>query len=469
MFRCVVLFAVACGACLAQVAREDLLREFVELLSIPNIASDKANIRRNAEAIQKMFGRRGVTTRLLEHPDAPPVVYGELAAPGAARTLVFYAHYDGQPVNAAEWRTGDPFKPVQVGDRLYGRSSSDDKAAIIAMAGALDKVGPAKLTSNIKFFFEGEEEAGSPHLAEILRRNAAALKADLWLICDGPVHQSGRNQVYFGARGVVGLEVTIYGAGRELHSGHYGGWAPNPALMLAHLLASMRDEDGRSKIAGLADDVTALTALERNAIAATPRVDGALKQELGLKRTENPGKRLEEIVNQPLLNIRGLRSADTGKGSRNVVPASATASVDIRLVKGLTPSQAVERVRQHIRKQGYFVVTTNEPDMATRLAHPKIALVSVKNGGYPAAKTAMELPLARAAVAAISKIRGPVVEAPTLGGSVPLYMLEQELNVSFVGVPIANYDNNQHAANENIRLQNLWDGIEVMAALMTMP
>jgi acetylornithine deacetylase/succinyl-diaminopimelate desuccinylase-like protein len=381
---------------------------------------------------------------------------------------MFYAHYDGQPVNPDEWRTGDPFKPVQEGDRLYGRSTSDDKAAIVAMAGALDALKGRQLSSNIKFFFEGEEEAGSPHLAEILRNHASLLKADLWFICDGPLHPSGRQLVYFGARGVTGIEITVYGATRELHSGHYGGWAPNPALMLSHLLASMRGEEGRNKIAGLSENAHQLTALEKKAVAKTPAVDDALRKELGLARTENAGQRLEEIINQPLLNIRGLRSADTGTHARNVVPASATASVDIRLVKGLIPGWAVERVKEHIRKQGYFV-TDRDPEMAARLAYPKIAKVTSKSGGYAAAKTPMDLPLARAAVEAIARVRGPVVEAPTLGGSVPLYMFEQELGVPFLGVPIANHDNNQHAANENIRLQNLWNGVDVMTALMTMP
>jgi acetylornithine deacetylase/succinyl-diaminopimelate desuccinylase-like protein len=466
MFRCAWLALVAGGFCFAQPDREALLREFVDLLSIPNIATDTPNIRRNAVAIQRMFEKRGVRTRLLEVPGAPPVVYGELPSPGATRTLVFYAHYDGQPVNPSEWRTGDPFKPVREGDRIYGRSTSDDKAAIVAMAAALDSLKGRKLNSNIKFFFEGEEERGSPYLAEILRKHAPLLNADLWFICDGPVHQSGRQQVFFGARGITRLEVTVYGATRELHSGHYGGWSPNPALMLSHLIASMRDEDGRNKIAGLADDVPPLSEVEKKAIAATPSVDDALREELGLARTENAGRRLEDIVNQPLLNIRGLRSADTGAASRNVVPASATASIDIRLVKGLSPAQAHQRAVEHIRKQGYFM-TTAPPDAAMRRAHPKIALV-VQEGGYAAAKTPMDLPIAREAVAAIAKVRGPVVEAPTLGGSVPLFMFEQELGVPFLGVPIANHDNNQHAANENIKLENLWNGIAVMTALLSM-
>jgi acetylornithine deacetylase/succinyl-diaminopimelate desuccinylase-like protein len=149
-----------------------------------------------------------------------------------------------------------------------------------------------------------------------------------------------------------------------------------------------------------------------------------------------------------------------------VVPASATASIDIRLVKGLSPAQAHQRAVEHIRKQGYFI-TTAPPDAAMRRAHPKIALV-VQEGGYAAAKTPMDLPIAREAVAAIAKVRGPVVEAPTLGGSVPLFMFEQELGVPFLGVPIANHDNNQHAANENIKLENLWNGIAVMTALLSM-
>ena len=448
--------------------QQPLLREFTELLAIPNIASDTPNIRKNAAAIQAMFEKRGVRTRLLEAPGSPPAVYGELATPGAARTVVFYAHYDGQPVNPSEWETGDPFKPVFKSDRLYGRSTSDDKAAIVAMAAALDalKASGRAPGVNLKFFFEGEEEAGSQHLQTIVRANAALLKADLWLICDGPVHQSGRQQVFFGVRGVTGMEITVYGANRELHSGHYGGWSPNPAVMLAHLVSSMRDENGRVLIQGFYNDAGTLNAAEKKAIAETPSVDASLTEQFGLKRRENSGRKIEEIVNEPTLNIRGLRSADTGKQSRNVVPASATASIDIRLVKGISPEQAQDRVIAHLKTQGYYV-TEEDPDKGVRLAYPKVAKVT-RSGGYAAAKTPMDQPIAQDVVKAIEAVTGPVVKAPTLGGSVPLYIFEQELRTPFVGVPIANHDNNQHAANENIRLANLWTGIEVMAALMTM-
>ncbi len=462
MLRKLVVFAFAC-ALEAQPWRDDLLAEFIEFLSIPNIASDASSIRRNAEALRAMMNRRGISTQLLEAAGAPPVVYGERRVPGATRTLMFYAHYDGQPVTLSEWENGDPFKPVLRGDRLYGRSTSDDKAAIIAMMGALDRLGRAP-TSNLKFFFEGEEEAGSLHLAEIVRKHKDLLKADVWLICDGPVHQSGKQQLYFGARGVTGLEITIYGALRELHSGHYGGWAPNPAVMLAHLIASMRDEDGRVLIAGFYDRAEPLNDDDKRAIASTPAVDAALRDQLGMGRVEGGGRRIEEIINEPTLNVRGLHSADVGTQARNVVPATASASIDIRLVKGISPALAEELVKEHIRKQGYFITET-EPDPAMRRNHPKIARMTSR-GGYAAARTPMSTPAAREIVSAF-EARGPVVLSPTLGGSVPLYIFEQELGAPFVGVPIANHDNNQHASNENIRLEMLWAGVETFRALMT--
>ncbi|MDQ3998316.1 MAG: M20/M25/M40 family metallo-hydrolase, partial [Gemmatimonadota bacterium] len=264
----------------------EIVRELAELLAIPNLASDTANIRANARHLVAMLERRGIRARLLESPGSPPVVYGELVAPGATRTVVFYAHYDGQPVTPEDWTT-PPWRPVlrdraladggreiplpttpgtvQGESRIYARSASDDKSPIVAMLRAIDALRAARvpLSVNLKFFLEGEEEAGSPHLRDMLTRHADLLRADVWLFGDGPVHQSGRQQVVFGVRGVVGAELTVYGPRRVLHSGHYGNWAPNPAAMLATLLASMRAPDGRITIAGFYDDVVPVTAADR--------------------------------------------------------------------------------------------------------------------------------------------------------------------------------------------------------------
>ena len=471
-----------------------ILKEYLALLSIPNVASDTPNIRKNAEFIVAMMRQRGLEPRLLEGPtpDTPPAVYAEWKVPNARRTLLLYAHYDGQPTDPRQWTGTHPWQPVfrsaalesggQImpgplaietfnGDwRIYGRSASDDKAGVMAILNAFAalKASNIALTSNIKFFFEGEEEAGSPHLAEIIKAHRELLAADAWIICDGPVHQSGKKQVVFGARGDVNVDVTVYAAKRPLHSGHYGNWSPNPAMMLARLLASMKDADGRVLIDGWYSDVEPLGERERRAIAEAPQYDEELKKQLGLSRPEGGGQSLMELINVPSLNINGFASGDVGDLARNVIPTTATAVLDLRLVKGNDHRRQVERLIAHVRKQGYFV-TQQPPTDAERAQHPLIARVSVRPGGYNAERTSMDLPVSLAVIEAVqSTTRDKIVLLPTSGGSLPLSIVTENLKTVTISVPIANYDNNQHAENENVRLQNLWDGIETFAALMTM-
>ena len=460
--------AAAAARSWRQTHERPILAEFIDLLAIPNLASDDANIRKNAAAIVTLLEKRGVKAGLMEVTGAPPVVFGEIDTPGATRTLVFYAHYDGQPLDPKEWAT-PPWQPVLRDQRIYARSASDDKAPILAIVTALDalKAEHIALHSNIKLVFEGEEEAGSPHLASILEKYKDQLGSDVWLICDGPVHQSRRQQIVFGARGVTTLDITLYGPSHELHSGHYGNWAPNPAMALARLLASMKDDDGRVLIDHFYDGIQPLSEIERRAVAEAPDVDRDLMRELSLGRTEGGGKKLVELLNFPSLNIRGMSSSRTGAQASNVIPSTATASIDIRLVKGIDHEAAEQRVIDHIRKQGYFIVET-EPDAETRMSHPRVARVTVERGGYNASRTSMDLPISQLVLKTAEAARGPVVKLPTMGGSVPLYMIDQILHVPTITVPIANHDNNQHSFNENIRLQNLWDGIELMAALLAM-
>jgi acetylornithine deacetylase/succinyl-diaminopimelate desuccinylase-like protein len=331
--------------------------------------------------------------------------------------VVFYAHYDGQPLDPKEWST-PPWQPVLREGRIYARSASDDKAPIIAIATALDalRASGIPLRANVKFVFEGEEEAGSPHLASILAKYKDLLASDVWLICDGPVHQSRRQQIVFGARGITSLDITIYGPKRELHSGHYGNWAPNPAMMLARLLASMKDDDGRVTIDRFYDGIEPLSETERRAIAEAPDVDLALMRELRLGRTEGSGKKLVELLNLPSLNIRGMSAARTGAQASNVIPATATASIDIRLVKGIDHDTAARRVIEHIRKQGYYVVD-RDPDAQTRLSHARVAKVLVDPGGYNAARTSMDLPISQLVLRTAESARGPVVKLPTMAAA----------------------------------------------------
>jgi acetylornithine deacetylase/succinyl-diaminopimelate desuccinylase-like protein len=456
-----------------QAHQAEILQEFTTLLSIPNIASDKENIRRNADALVAMLQRRGVEARLLTLPGVNPVVFGEIKTPGAKHTIVLYAHYDGQPVTPNDWDGGAPFTPVlrQVNgeDRIFARSASDDKAAIMAQLAALDALHAAKipLRSNVRFVWEGEEEAGSPHLEAVLNANRDLVHGDVWLVCDGPVDQSGRQTVVFGARGDTHLEITLFGAIRGLHSGHYANWAPNPAMMLAQLLAGMKDKDGKVLIPHFYEDIAPLGPEEKQAIAEAPVNDDALRQELALGHVEGGGRKLLDLLNLPTLNINGMASANTGSRANNVIPSRAVADLDLRLVVGERWQVQQKRVIDYIRSQGYYVVDS-EPTPDILRSNPRVAMVRSDDFSYDAARTPMDLPIAKEVIAAVESARGKVVKWPTMGGSVPLGAMERAADTHTVIVPIANYDNNQHSSNENIRLQNLWDGIETMSALMDM-
>ncbi|SDL16161.1 Acetylornithine deacetylase/Succinyl-diaminopimelate desuccinylase [Catalinimonas alkaloidigena] len=473
-----------------------LLREYLDFLSIPNVASDQNHIRQNAEHLMQMMDRRGLNPRLLTlaDPQAPPAVYGEWTQPGATHTLLFYAHFDGQPTDPAQWHGSHPWqpvlrtaklglpgsqlvpvpepgKPIDPEWRIYARSASDDKAGVMAILAAVEALRASRLTPryNLKFFFEGEEEAGSPHLADLLTHYRELFQGDAWIICDGPVHQSGRKQVVFGVRGDTNVDLTVYGANAPLHSGHYGNWAPNPGLRLTNLLASMKDSTGHVTIEGWYDDVEPLGERERQALAAAPAYDQELRQRLGFGQAEGGGQALLTLITQPSLNINGMHSGDVGELARNVIPTTATAVLDLRLVRGNDHVRQVEKLRQHVRRQGYHVID-HTPTDAERAQYPMLAQVVERPGGYNAARTPMDLPIARQIVAAVqSTTTQPVVQLPTGGGSLPLVLFQEKTGAPTITVPIANFDNNQHAEDENIRLQNLWDGIDMMAALMMQP
>lgn len=467
-----------------------ILADFAELLALPNVASDSANIRRNAEYIVDRLRAVGISAEALVLPGAPPVVYGELLVPGAARTIGLYAHYDGQPADSTQWTHG-PWEPtlytaaMETGGtpralpregeridpewRLYARSAGDDKTpigALLAVLAALRDAGVVP-TSSLKFFFEGEEEAESAHLRRYLETSRDRVDdIDVWLFLDGPVHQSGRPQIAFGARGVTGMQLTVYGPSRSLHSGHYGNWAPVPGQMLASLIASMKDSTGRVLVDGFYDSAEPVGDAEREALARLPDWDAELKRELGLVHTEGEPATLAERLLLPSLTIRGLQSGNVGALTRNVIPSTATAAIGVRLVKGNDPDAMLDLVEAHIRRQGYHIVR-EDPDRETRLTYPKIAKVE-REGGYPAARTAMDAPVVADLIAAARAVSGSdLILLPSLGGSLPLYLFTELFHAPAVIVPVANHDNNQHAPDENLRVANLWYAIDLFGALLT--
>jgi acetylornithine deacetylase/succinyl-diaminopimelate desuccinylase-like protein len=425
---------------------------------------------------------------LLDNGPYPPAVFAERRTPGATRTVVFYMHYDGQPVTPTQWTT-PPWEPVlrtraledggtvmpmpAAGPvngeaRLYGRSTSDDKSPIVALLAAMDALDATgrRPSVHVKVFLDGEEEAGSEHVRGILERHRALLAADAWLFADGPVHQSRAPQLVFGVRGVIGAELTVYGPLRALHSGHYGNWAPNPAMRLASLLAAMRTDDGDITIPGYLDDVQPVSDAERAAVARIPDVDPALRRELGLAATEGNNTPSALRIMRPSLDIRGLAAGAVGAEAANAIPTEARASLSFRLVPNQQPARVRQVVEEFLRAQGWHLVPPGGATLDVRMAHPKVATLTWGDG-YPALKTPLDAPVSRALTAVATEALGqPPVLLPTLGGSLPMHDFADVLRVPLVVVPMVNHDNRQHAADENLRLQNLWDGIELYAALV---
>ena len=470
---------------------QELFDELVEWLYIPNVADDQPNIRKCAAWLKSAMERRGITAKILK-TGGSPVVYGELNVPGANRTIMFYSHYDGQPVDPTKWIDMEPFTPtmrpgkMEAGStapkpiplpkkgekineeyRLYARSASDDKSPITALLAAIDAVKAAGLSfgANVRFIYEGEEEAGSPFLQSFAEKNRSLFETEVLYVCDGPMYFSNQPTLKFGARGITTIDITVYGPNVNVHSGHYGNWAPNPGIKLARLLTSMKHENGNVKVRGFYNTVTPLSRREKEALKTIPSYDEELKQLYGFAQPEGRGETLMERINLPSLNIRGLESAWVGPQARTVVPAEATAAIDIRMVKGNDPDDMVNKVIEHVKREGFHVVSEN-PDQNTRMQYADIVKI-VKRGGYPASRTSMDLEISQLTIEALSDYHDePVVLVPTSGGSVPLYIFTQILDVPTISVPIVNHDNNQHQPNENIRMGHYWQGIETLAALL---
>ena len=466
--------------------RAEIVAELRDFVAIPNVASDDVNIRRNAEILVEMMERRGMATRMLE-AGGPPVVYGEIGDP-TLPTILFYCHYDGQPANPTEWEQDDPWSPIlrsesmeaggqlmpewpQPGDevdpdwRVYARGASDDKAPIIALLHMLDAWGEAGISppNRVKFLFEGEEEAGSPHLGELVRQNRELFVAELVVMADGPIHPSRRPTADFGLRGFAGATLTMYGPIVALHSGHYGNWAPNPAMRLAQLLASMKGPNGEILVEGWEDDVVQFGPEEQATLERYPHDDEARRLQLQLGSVEGNGETRLERVSRPSLNVQGFQSLFVGSLSRNAVPDIAVAELDLRLVSGNDPARQVEKLVRHIERQGYTVVR-EDPDSTMRVNTPRLVKVEF-GGGYAAGRTPLGSPPAQGLMAALERAGlGEPVISPTMGGSGPAWVYTEVLGAPFVVVPTVNHDNNQHAKNENVRLGHVFRAVEILAA-----
>jgi acetylornithine deacetylase/succinyl-diaminopimelate desuccinylase-like protein len=469
-----------------------IMGEFLDLLALPNVAADRANIERNAVFLKSMLERRGFKAELLA-TDGNPLVWGERLVPGATTTVLVYCQFDGQPVNPLGWAQPNPFTPVlrsgrhdegarDIADprgqarydndwRVYARSASDAKGPIIAFMAALDALAAQGLgpTVNLRVIMDGEEEISSPNLVPAIEKYRDKLKADLMLVFDGPMHFTDQPTLVFGARGLQDAQLTVYGPKSGVHSGNYGNWIPNPALRLAHLLASMKDDQGNILVEGFNDDLVPLAKEEQDLIAAVPADDQRLLKVFGVAKAERDDVSLQMAFQKPTLNIRGMQSSFIGAEARTIIPDRAVAELDIRLVKETNGAKMLERLRAHIVKQGYHVVD-EDPDDATRARYTHIAKLSAPRRAATAAfRTSPLLPESRRVVAALERVWGaPPVRIRTAGGTVPISQFIEALGFPAILVPVVNFDNNQHEENENLRLGNLFRGVVTYAAVLRM-
>lgn len=467
----------------------EIVRELAAFVSVPNNMNNVADIERNAQTLKGMLERRGISAEIWPTPTGRPFVYGELATPGAQTTVLFYGHYDGVPVEPAQWHS-DPYQPVlrthmpagaqadwstqplpergpvDPSWRLFGRSVADSKNAIVAILIGLDALratGQAPKV-NLKFLFDGEEEQESPSLAACFAERQARLAADLMISASGETHQSGRPTMAFGLRGMVLFSLTVYTMALDLHSGHFGNFAPNAAFGLAHLLSALKDPNGNVLVEGFYDDVVPLTDSERAAVEAIPQIEARVQEHFGIARPEVAGELLQMLINRPTLNVRGVNSGFVGQEARNIVPHTAVAEFDVRLVKGMDPDRTRERIVAHIERQGWTVVE-HEPTIEELRQNPRLVRLK-RHAGFPATRIPLDTPIAGRLVRAVRRaVSDPLVLEPTDGGSLPLFFFEQA-GIPLVSLPTSNYDCNQHTSDENLHLRYFFQGVDIFASVL---
>lgn len=463
-------------------------KDFYELLSLPNDAHFPDDIDNNVEWCETAFTKRGFTTKRLQTP-AAPLLLAERKGKNAKKTVLIYLQIDGQPVKASQWQQDSPWKPTLKEkdsegkwktipyEKLYGqynpdwrifaRATSDAKGPAVAFLASLDALKELKAEPNfnMKVIMDFEEELGSPNLPPAVAKYKNELASDMLIIFDGPRHISNEPTLSFGARGICEITLTTFGPRVPVHSGNYGNYTPNPALRLSKLLAGMKDDDGRVTIPGFYDGIT-LTEEEKKILQQVPDDEKEIKKFLGIAEPDKVGGNFQESLQYPTLNIRGLDALFVGNESRTLIPATAVAEMDIRLVPTSNAERLIGLVKKYVQDQGYYIVD-KEPTEEERLKYPKIAAFhsTISYGAFQTPfNSETGVWLSKAMVKAFGK---DPIKIRTAGGSIPISPFVVTLGIPAVAIPTVNPDNNQHAENENIRVGNYIDAVKTFLSILT--
>ncbi len=430
---------------------DEFVARVMDYVRHPSISAHDIGIRKVAEMLVSHLDGLGFDAGLVETP-GHPFVLGHLTVDPSKPTVLLYGHYDVQPPDPLDAWISPPFEPTLRDGRIWARGIGDNKGQHFAQLLAIEthlKVN-GSLPCNVIFLLEGEEEIGSPQIAEFVRHNAERLQADLVVTSDGPLHESGQPVITFGVRGVASFDLLAKGASRDVHSGNFGGVVPNPIWTLVHLLATMKDPDGYITVEGITEPVIPASNVEREVISRLPDDEAAVKADLELTELDGPKERpyWDRLMFHPTLTINGLHGGYGGPGSKTVLPNEAIAKCDIRLVEPLTPDYVFERVEAHV----------------ARFA-PEVEVV--RHNGMLPSKTPLTSRFAVPLIEAVKSARGvePLVY-PTVGGSLPDYVFTKILDKPAFVIPYANADEANHAPNENLEVERFIDGIKTGAAVL---
>lgn len=432
--------------------RAGYVDRLVDYLRHPSISAHGLGMEEVARILVEMLSELGLSARLVPTAGHPMVLARWDGAPGLP-TVLLYGHYDVQPPDPLEGWTTPPFVPSIRDGRVYARGAVDNKgqhlAQILAIEAHLRVHG--RLPCNVILLLEGEEEVGSPHIAEFVRAHREELRADLVVTADGQMHASGQPSIKFGSRGVVSFDLRARHAGRDVHSGNFGGVAPNPLWTLVHLLATMKNEAGEITIAGFHDDVAPPTPAERDAADRLPLDLPGLQRMLGLARLDAPADRpfYDRLCFHPTLTINGLHGGYGGPGTKTVLPHEAVAKCDIRLVAAQRPADILAKVAAHVARHA-----------------PEVEVIVQEDGMFPS-KTPLDSPMAAPVRRAIMAAHGvePLLY-PAGFGSLPGYAFTDILGIPAFVVPYGNADAANHAPDENLTLDCFHNGIRTGAALL---
>lgn len=432
--------------------RAEFLARLIDYVRRPSISAYGEGIAETAEYISNVMRSMGLSVELLPTPRWP-MVYSERIEDPSLPAVLIYGHYDVQPPDPLDAWLSPPFEPTVRNGRLYARGVGDNKGQHFANLLAIETLMKLNghLPCNVKVLLEGEEEMGSDHIADLVRQQRERLKADVVITSDGPVHESGRSCIIGGVRGIISFELRARGANRDLHSGNFGGVAPNPLWTLVHLLSTMKNADGHITLEGFYENVTPLTDEERAALERLPLDEEAVRRDLGLAQLDAPVERgyHERLAAWPTLTLNGLHGGYAGPGSKTVLPHEAVAKCDIRLVAAQTVEEIFSKVEAHVRKYA-----------------PEVEFI--RQGGMEPSKTPLSTPLVPRLSRAIEAVEGqPPLLIPALGGSLPDYVFTKILGVPSLIVPYANADEANHAPNENMEVERFYNGIKIGAAMLS--